>query len=146
MTHKRIAPVRVIVDHSPEDRVAHAAVQLEGVDVICADKQVDKPGALRLALRLERARQLPRVARTPRGRRNRQRRDVRVPGQVMRVRVGAGRVGRCRGLLVRGRGFDLAEDWTMETRGRVSRRGQRRVRNEREGAAGGEGMWVWGES
>lgn len=93
--------------HSP-----HPLVQLLRGQVLLAHKQVDEPGPLLVAGLLEPARQTRSVAEPPRSRRDRERRDVPVPGEVVRVRIrvwGVGRDGRGEG-----RGLELTKDWMRD--------------------------------
>ena len=106
---ERVRVVVVVADHAPVDRVAHLAVHLDRGAVLDPDEEVDEPGLVGVGGPLERGRQPGRVPEPPGPGRDGQRRDVSVPGQVVRVRVRGGRVG-FHGGGERG-GFEFAEDF-----------------------------------
>lgn len=76
------------------------------------ERTYNKPGIRVVARTLQHLRQPARVPLAARVRRDGERGDVRVPGQVVRVGVGAGVVGQRRRAGVGGRGLELAEDWS----------------------------------
>lgn len=105
---QRILAIVVIVQHAPIDRIPHFRVQLLGDLVAGAHKQVHEPGLGGIGLLLQDLGEPRGVAEAPRGRRNGERRDVAVPGEVVGVWVGVWVVGGDGGW--EGRGLEFAED------------------------------------
>lgn len=97
---KRVNPVAVVVDDTPVDAVAHAAVQLDRGLVLHAHKQVDEPGVFAVADALEGGGQARRVAQAACGGRDGQAGDVGVIWEVVGV-----------GLAVDGRGRVVGGLW-----------------------------------